>query len=101
MDFNDTSKESEFRSKVRSFLDQNTEKRSSSSKKVQGGAPGAPETVQGGKSAEEDALQKAKEWQRKKAEAGFAAILWPKEFGGYGGSPIEQVIYQQEEQNYQ
>ncbi len=100
MDFNDTLKESEFRSKVRSFLDQNTEKRSSSSNKVQGGAPGAPETVQGGKSAEEDALQKAKEWQRKKAEAGFAAILWPKEFGGYGGSPIEQVIYQQEEQNY-
>ena len=41
-----------------------------------------------------------KEWQRKKADAGFAAILWPKEFGGYGGTPIEQVIYAQEEHDY-
>ena len=46
------------------------------------------------------ALKKAKEWQKKKAEAGLAAILWPKEFGGYGGTPIEQVIYQQEEHSY-
>ena len=100
MDFNDTTKEAEFRAKVRKFLDDNCDKRSNNSITVQGGSPGAPETVKGGESAAEESLNKAKEFQRKKSEAGFAAILWPKEFGGYEGSPIEQVIYQQEELNY-
>ena len=99
MDFNDTSKEAEFRQRVREFLDQNAEKRVNS-KQAEVSSAGAPETVQGGAEAAKIALNNAKEWQKKKAEAGFAAILWPKEFGGYGGTPIEQVIYQQEEHNY-
>ena len=37
MDFNDTPKEAEFREKVRTFLDQNVEKRSTNLKTVQGG----------------------------------------------------------------
>jgi alkylation response protein AidB-like acyl-CoA dehydrogenase len=45
-------------------------------------------------------LKKAKEWQAKKAAAGYARMTWPKEFGGRGASPILQVIYQQEEANY-
>ena len=99
MDFNDTSKEAEFRQRVREFLNQNAEKRVNS-KQAEVSSAGAPETVQGGAEAAKIALNNAKEWQKKKAEAGFAAILWPKEFGGYGGTPIEQVIYQQEEHNY-
>ena len=35
MDFNDTPKEAEFREKVRTFLDQNVEKRSTNLKTVQ------------------------------------------------------------------
>ena len=97
MDFNDNPKEAEFRSQVREFLDKNAQKRSDVS--LTGSSAGAPETVSGEDAAKE-ALKKAKEWQKKKAEAGLAAILWPKEFGGYGGTPIEQVIYQQEEHNY-
>ena len=97
MDFNDNPKEAEFRSQVREFLDHNAQKRSEVS--LTGSSAGAPETVSGEDAAKE-ALKKAKEWQKKKAEAGLAAILWPKEFGGYGGTPIEQVIYQQEEHNY-
>ena len=85
MDFNDTPKEADFRAKVRKFLDDNCEKRSNNSDTVQGGSAGAPETVKGGESAAEESLTKAKEFQIKKSEAGFAAILWPKEFGGYGG----------------
>ena len=38
-----------------------------------------------------------KAWQAKKADAGFAAITWPKQFGGREASPILQVIYKQEE----
>ena len=98
MDFNDTEKEATFRSKVKEFLDVNAQKRSTKSANSKtGGAPGAPETLRG---KEMEALAKAKDWQAKKAKAGMAAILWPKEFGGYGGTPIEQVIYQQEEHNY-
>ena len=33
-------------------------------------------------------LKKAKEWQAKKAAAGYARITWPKEYGGLGGTPI-------------
>ena len=39
-------------------------------------------------------------WQAKKAAAGYARITWPKEYGGMGGTPIQQVIYQQEESNF-
>ena len=35
-------------------------------------------------------------WQRKLAEAGFAGVTWPKEFGGQGLGPIEQVTVNQE-----
>ena len=105
MDFNDTEKEGHFRAKVRSFLDSNLKKRASSLNKTKKdsssamSSAGAPETVKGDEAAEA-ALQKAKEWQKKKANEGLAAILWPEEFGGYGGTPLEQVIYQQEEHNY-
>ena len=105
MDFNDSQQEAAFRKEARDFLEANAEKRSIISDKPNDKSPqiavaGAPETVKGGKEAAQEALERAKVWQKKKAEAGFAAILWPKEFGGYGGSPIQQVIYSQEEHDY-
>src|ERR1700745_2302511 len=42
-------------------------------------------------------LDVAKAWQKKKADAGWACLHWPKEYGGRGASPIERVIWQQEE----
>src|ERR1700732_2269125 len=47
-----------------------------------------------------DILQVAKAWQKKKADAGWAVPPWPKEDGGRGASPIERVIWQQEEGVY-
>src|SRR6202171_2718772 len=41
-----------------------------------------------------------KAWQKKKAEAGWACLHWPKEYGGRGATPIEKVIWQQEEGVY-
>jgi alkylation response protein AidB-like acyl-CoA dehydrogenase len=38
--------------------------------------------------------------QKKKAEAGLAGITWPKEYGGRGGTPIQQVIFSQEESKF-
>jgi alkylation response protein AidB-like acyl-CoA dehydrogenase len=35
-------------------------------------------------------------WERQLAEAGLAGVTWPKEFGGRGLGPIEQVTVNQE-----
>lgn len=35
-------------------------------------------------------------WQRKLHEAGYACIDWPKEYGGRGASPIQQLVYFEE-----
>ncbi len=39
-------------------------------------------------------------WQRRKADAGFAGILWPQAIGGRGGTPIQAAIFAQEEAAY-
>lgn len=44
-----------------------------------------------------DRIAAAKAWQKKKFEAGWAALRWPSEYGGAGASPIEQVIWAEEE----
>ena len=91
MDFDDTQEEAAFRAEARAFLAANAlEKR------------GAFETWQSrypGKDGFEG-LERAKEFQAKKADAGFAALHWPAEFGGRALPPIYQVIYQQEETRY-
>src|SRR3984957_10193037 len=44
-----------------------------------------------------DDMARAKAWEARKAEGGYAQITWPKEWGGGGGTPIESVIFGQEE----
>ncbi|UVO51763.1 acyl-CoA dehydrogenase family protein [Sphingomonas sp. SUN019] len=44
-----------------------------------------------------DDMAAARSWQARKAAAGYAQITWPKEWGGGGGTPIEGVIFGQEE----
>jgi acyl-CoA dehydrogenase len=79
MDFNDTAEEAAFRTEARAWLEANAPKYD---------AP--PKT-------EAESLQRAKAWQAKRAAAAFAKITWPKEVGGRAGTPIQQVIYNQEE----
>ncbi|MFP5460735.1 MAG: acyl-CoA dehydrogenase family protein [Gammaproteobacteria bacterium] len=89
MDFNDTPQEAAFRAEARAFLDANAQLRRDDQ----------PES-RTRYSEEADALARAKAWQAKKADAGFAGITWDKSWGGRGGTPIEQVIYNQEESRY-
>ena len=89
MDFNDTPEEAAFRAEVRAFLDRNAERKT-----------GKRQVFRGRYVADAEALQRAKEWQARKADAGFAGITWPKEWGGRGGTPMQQVIYNQEESDY-
>lgn len=39
----------------------------------------------------------ARAWQAKKADAGYACLSWPSEWGGAGGTTIEEAIFNQEE----
>jgi alkylation response protein AidB-like acyl-CoA dehydrogenase len=89
MDFDDTPEEAEFRKGARAFLDRTARRRE----------PGEAGVYRGGLEKPE-VRAAAKAFQAKKAEAGYAAITWAKEWGGRGGSAIEQVIYNQEESKY-
>ena len=80
MDFNDTPEEARFREEASSWLAEN-----------------APT---------DDAfralspLEQAKTWQKRKYDAGWACMGWAPEFGGRGASAIEEVIWRQEESQY-
>jgi alkylation response protein AidB-like acyl-CoA dehydrogenase len=41
-------------------------------------------------------LQRLRRWNRTLAEAGYAAIAWPKEYGGLGAGIMEQVVLAEE-----
>jgi alkylation response protein AidB-like acyl-CoA dehydrogenase len=50
----------------------------------------------GGRSPDEDSLARLREWNRKLAEARYAAIAWPEEYGGRGAGTMEQVVFAEE-----
>src|SRR6266699_4508032 len=41
-------------------------------------------------------IERLKEWNRTLADARYAAIAWPPEYGGRGASLMEQVVYAEE-----
>ena len=84
MDFNDTKDEAAFRAEARAWLERTAERRA---------YPGETWKARYG---EAEGLARAKEFQAKKHTAGFAAITWATEYGGRGGTPIQQVIYNQD-----
>ncbi len=85
MDFSDTTDEAAFRQEVQAFLAANATP-------LTGRAPVDRMA--------DDLVPRARAWQAKKAAAGFAGITWPRRFGGRGGTPMQQVIYAQEELKY-
>jgi alkylation response protein AidB-like acyl-CoA dehydrogenase len=90
MDFNDTPEEVKFRSEARAWLEANA--------RLKG-----PEDKGGdllGEHATEESIKAAKVWQKKKADAGWACITWPKEYGGRGATAIQKVIWGQEEAKF-
>jgi alkylation response protein AidB-like acyl-CoA dehydrogenase len=43
-----------------------------------------------------EGLELRREWQRRLHQAGYVGITWPREYGGRGGSPVEEMIVNQE-----
>ena len=89
MDLNDNPEEARFRKSARAWLEQNADRRA-----VERFPVSADEAD------ESETLQRAVEWQTKKAEAGWVGVHWPAEYGGRGMAPIYTVIYQMEEADY-
>ena len=89
MDFKDTPQEAEFRTKCRSWLEANAQLKTKKTNSVKNMNVG-----------NKSLLEAASEWQKKKYDAGWAMIHWPKEFGGIGATPIERIIWAQEESKF-
>jgi alkylation response protein AidB-like acyl-CoA dehydrogenase len=47
-------------------------------------------------SGDEAGFEFRREWQRRLADAGWAGLSWPEEYGGRGATLIEQAIYNEE-----
>ena len=92
MDFDDTVEEAQFRREARAWIDENAPKHLHDAL--------ASSTFGGMNTGDEDPLEASKRWQKKKAEAGWACLLWPQEYGGRGATPIQNVIWNQEEGVY-
>jgi len=80
VDLNDTPEQAAYRERVRRWLDEHR-------------AQAPPRTAAGD---EEAHLAARRAWQGRLAEGGLAGVVWPKEYGGQGLGPIEQLIVNQE-----
>ena len=89
MTFDDTPEEAAFRAKVRAWLDANAPKHLEAALAKGGFAGSGLDGI--------DIMAESKAWQKTKAAAGYGCLHWPKEYGGGGFSPIERVIWGQEE----
>lgn len=85
MNFDDTPEEAKFRAEAREWL------------RVAAAAWTAPPATP---LDDPELVKQGRAWQRKKAEAGFAGILWPKTVGGRGGTQMQAAIFDQEEEPY-
>ena len=85
MDFQDSPEEAAYRAEARRWLQQH-----------------APAFVGNGGEPSDEAsrLARARVWQALKAEARYARITWPREWGGAGGTAMQQVIFNQEESRF-
>ncbi|HEY1687411.1 MAG TPA: acyl-CoA dehydrogenase family protein [Solirubrobacteraceae bacterium] len=83
MDLDDTPEQAEYRTSVRGWLAAHA----SEAPVLRG-----PDALQD----EDEIIVRRRAWQGKLAEGGLAGVTWPKEYGGQGRGPIEQLICNQE-----
>jgi alkylation response protein AidB-like acyl-CoA dehydrogenase len=83
VDLDDTQDQAAYRAQVRAWLDEH---------KSEAPIVSGPDAIQD----ESEIIAARRTWQGKLAEGGLAGVTWPKDFGGQGLGPIEQVICNQE-----
>jgi alkylation response protein AidB-like acyl-CoA dehydrogenase len=80
VDLNDTPEQASYRAEVAAWLEANK----------------ADAPARNGSAEDNEWIDSRRAWQRKLAEAGLAGVTWPKEYGGQGLGPIEQITVNQE-----
>jgi acyl-CoA dehydrogenase len=88
MDFNDTPEQAAFRAQVRAWLAETAPRHE------------VPPGKDFGNVSSREELEFAKTWQAAKADAGYAVMHWPQNFGGRDLPRIYTVIYNEEESRY-
>jgi alkylation response protein AidB-like acyl-CoA dehydrogenase len=92
VDIDDTPEEAAFRAEARDWLDAHAIPK------------GHPDDFSAGlwtDAYDEDTyIARCRDWQRTLFDGGWAGITWPEAYGGRGGRPIEQVIFNQEQARY-
>jgi alkylation response protein AidB-like acyl-CoA dehydrogenase len=92
VDIDDTPEEAAFRAEARAWLDAHAIPKGHPDDFSLGMWTGAYD--------EDTYIARCRSWQRVLYDGGWAGITWPKEHGGRGGRPIEQVIFGQEQADY-
>jgi alkylation response protein AidB-like acyl-CoA dehydrogenase len=91
MDFEDTAQEAAFRAEASAWLSANARQR---------GGKTTSDDLEEMENGAATTMAASKAWQKKKAEAGYARITWPKGLGGMGGTPMQSIIFGQEEAKF-
>lgn len=91
----------EFAAKARTFLETNAERREPEEAFVWGeGSDTVSMFEERSRKAELEILLKAKQWQGKRFDAGFAWITGPTQYGGVGLTPAHERTYNSIERQY-
>lgn len=92
VDLDDTPEEAAFRAEARRWLEAHAPAR----------RPGGEHSLRRLRAlADPEHVARCKKWQGTLYEGGWAGITWPREHGGRGGSPIQQVIFNQEQARFE
>ena len=94
MDFDDTPELAEFRAEVRDFLDAHATQRHGDDRDWSRNGASTDESVA------TDYRRRCREWQQLLHREGWAGITWPAAFGGRGGTPAQQMVFNQELSRY-
>ena len=94
MDFGDTPAEAAFRAEARAWLADNGPVRGTSDAFDLLNSPGQSAGI------DEELAGRARRWQGRLAEAGWACLEWPPEYGGRGATTAEAIIFDQEQSHF-
>ena len=95
MDFDDTPEEALFRAEAGAWLEAHARSRSGQSaeaRRLRSRDP-SPE-------AQAAHVAACRSWQAILHEGGWAGITWPAEYGGRGGTPMQQIVFNQEQARF-
>jgi alkylation response protein AidB-like acyl-CoA dehydrogenase len=94
VDFEDTPEEAAYRAEARAWLEQHAQPRRDNGTRHNAGLTDA--------FSEEEArhVKESKAWQATLAEHGWAGITWPKDYGGRGGTALQERVFVQEQAKF-